>query len=162
MKPMKADKTVDYHIKSGWHAISRMYNLYAAPFDMTMAIGYVLLNIDRKGTPATKIAPALGLEARSLTRMLKSLEDKKWIRRETDEDDRRVVKVYLTEEGKRKRDLAREGVILFNNAVYEKIGEENLNTFFEVMKKINEVVYNDTANYRAENLVETNIDDEMN
>jgi MarR family transcriptional regulator, organic hydroperoxide resistance regulator len=155
---MKADKTVDFHIKSGWHAISRMYNSYAAPFDMTMAIGYVLLNIDKKkGTPATKIAPALGLEARSLTRMLKSLEDKKWIRRETDEDDRRVVNVYLTEEGKRKRDIAREGVILFNDAIYEKIGEDKLSVFFEVMHKINEVVNNDTANYKAENLLEESL-----
>lgn len=151
---MKADKTVDYHIKSGWHAISRMYNSYAVPFDMTMAIGYVLLNIDKKGTPATKIAPALGLEPRSLTRMLKSLEDKKWIRREIDADDRRIVKVYLTEEGKRKRDYARQGVILFNDAIYEKIGEEKLNIFFDVMKNINEIVNTDTANYKAENLIE--------
>jgi MarR family transcriptional regulator, organic hydroperoxide resistance regulator len=155
---MKADKTVDYHIKSGWHAISRMYNSYAAPFDMTMAIGYVLLNIDKKkGTPATKIAPALGLEARSLTRMLKSLEDKKWIRREIDEDDRRIVNVFLTEEGKRKRDYARQGVILFNDAIYEKIGEEKLNIFFEVMQNINEIVNNDTANYKAENLMEESV-----
>lgn len=155
---MKAEKTVDYHIKSGWHAISRMYNSYAAPFDMTMAIGYVLLNIDKKkGTPATKIAPALGLEARSLTRMLKSLEDKKWIRREIDEDDRRVVNVYLTEEGKRKRDFARQGVILFNNAIYEKIGEEKLNIFFEVMHNINEIVNNDTATYKADNLLEESL-----
>jgi MarR family transcriptional regulator, organic hydroperoxide resistance regulator len=151
---MKADKTVDFHIKSGWHAISRMYNSYAAPFDMTMAIGYVLLNIDRKGTPATKIAPALGLEARSLTRMLKTLEDKKWIRRENDEDDRRVVNVYLTEEGKKKRELAKEGVIAFNNAVYEKIGEEKLAIFFEVMQKVSEVVDNDTAIYKAEIVAE--------
>jgi MarR family transcriptional regulator, organic hydroperoxide resistance regulator len=151
---MKADKTVDYHIKSGWHAISRMYNSYAAPFDMTMAIGYVLLNIDRKGTPATKIAPALGLEARSLTRMLKTLEDKKWIRRENDDDDRRVVNVYLTEEGKKKRELAKEGVIAFNNAIYEKIGEEKLAIFFEVMQKVSEVVDIDTANYKAENTAE--------
>ena len=155
---MKADKTVDYHIKSGWHAISRMYNSYAAPFDMTMAIGYVLLNIDKKkGTPATKIAPALGLEARSLTRMLKSLEDKKWIRREIDEDDRRVVNVFLTEEGKRKRDFARQGVILFNDAIYEKIGEEKLNIFFEVMQNINEIVNNDTATYKADNLLEESL-----
>jgi MarR family transcriptional regulator, organic hydroperoxide resistance regulator len=151
---MKADKTVDFHIKSGWHAISRMYNSYAAPFDMTMAIGYVLLNIDRKGTPATKIAPALGLEARSLTRMLKTLEDKKWIRRENDEDDRRVVNVYLTEEGKQKRDVAREVVLAFNNAIYEKIGEEKLAIFFEVMQKVSEVVGVDTATYKAENIAE--------
>ena len=151
---MKADKTVDFHIKSGWHAISRMYNSYAAPFDMTMAIGYVLLNIDRKGTPATKIAPALGLEARSLTRMLKTLEDKKWIRRENDEDDRRVVNVYLTEEGKQKRDVAREVVLAFNNAIYEKIGEEKLAIFFDVMQKVSEVVGVDTATYKAENIAE--------
>jgi MarR family transcriptional regulator, organic hydroperoxide resistance regulator len=151
---MKADKTVDFHIKSGWHAISRMYNSYAAPFDMTMAIGYVLLNIDRKGTPATKIAPALGLEARSLTRMLKTLEDKKWIRRENDEDDRRVVNVYLTEEGKQKRDVAREVVLAFNNTIYEKIGEEKLAIFFEVMQKVSEVVGVDTATYKAENIAE--------
>ncbi len=151
---MKADKTVDYHIKSGWHAINRMYNSYAAQYDMTMAIGYVLLNIDRKGTPATKIAPALGLEARSLTRMLKTLEDKKWIRRESDEDDRRVVNVYLTEEGKQKRDIAREVVLAFNNALYEKIGEEKLAIFFEVMQKVSEVVGVDTATYKAENIAE--------
>jgi MarR family transcriptional regulator, organic hydroperoxide resistance regulator len=151
---MKADKTVDYHIKSGWHAINRMYNSYAAQYDMTMAIGYVLLNIDRKGTPATKIAPALGLEARSLTRMLKSLEDKKWIRRENDEDDRRVVNVYLTDEGKKKRDVAREVVLAFNNAIYEKIGEEKLSIFFEVMQKVSEVVGVDTATYKAENIAE--------
>ncbi len=151
---MKADKTVDYHIKSGWHAISRMYNSFAAPHDMTMAIGYVLLNIDKKGTPATKIAPALGLEPRSLTRMLKSLEDKQWIKRETDEEDRRVVKVFLTEEGKKKRDKAREGVLLFNNAIYDKIGPEKLEIFFEVMQKISEVVDIDTASYKADNIGE--------
>ncbi len=151
---MKADKTVDHHIKSGWHAISRMYNLYAAQFDMTMAIGYVLLNIDKNGTPATKIAPALGLEARSLTRMLKTLEDKKWIRRETDEDDRRVVKVFLTEEGKRKRDKAKSGVLLFNNLIYDKIGEEKIQVFFEVMKQISEIVDAETATYKSENIAE--------
>ena len=86
--------------------------------------------------------------------MLKSLEDKKWIRREIDADDRRIVKVYLTEEGKLKRDYARKGVILFNDAIYEKIGEEKLSIFFEVMKNINEIVNNDTANYKADNLME--------
>lgn len=145
---MKADKTVDHHIKAGWHGISRMYNLYAAQFDMTMAIGYVLLNIDKNGTPATKIAPALGLEARSLTRILKSLEDKKWIERVADKDDRRVVNVFLTEYGKTKREEAKQGVLLFNKLVYETVGHEKLETFFEVMKQINQIVDSETVNYR--------------
>ncbi|MFC0185308.1 DNA-binding transcriptional regulator, MarR family [Pseudarcicella hirudinis] len=149
---MKADKTVDYHIKSGWHAISRMYNSFAAQFDMTMAIGYVLLNIDKNGTPATKIAPALGLEPRSLTRMLKTLEEKNWIRRETDDNDKRIVNVFLTEEGKLKRDQAKKGVIVFNNLVYEKVGEEKLNIFFEVMKEVSKIVETESANYKADSI----------
>jgi MarR family transcriptional regulator, organic hydroperoxide resistance regulator len=137
---MKAEETADYHIKSAWHAISRMYNVYAAQYDMTMAIGYVLINIDKKGTPATKIAPALGLEPRSLTRMLKSLEDKGWINRVADDDDKRIVKVFLTEEGKKKRDIAREGVLIFNTQVLDKIGEPKMKELINTLNKISKVV----------------------
>ncbi len=137
---MKAEETADYHIKSAWHAISRMYNVYAAQYDMTMAIGYVLLNIDRKGTPATKIAPALGLEPRSLTRMLKSLEEKGWIKREIDSDDKRIVKVFLSEEGKKKRDLARKGVIEFNTIIQEAIPSDQLINCFNTINSISKLV----------------------
>ncbi len=137
---MKAEKTVDFQIKSSWYAISRMYNTYSAQFDMTMAIGYVLLHIDKEGTPATKIAPALGLESRSLTRMLKTLEDKKWIRREANYADKRVVKIFLTDLGKQKRDQARQGVLLFNELVYQRIGEEKLADFFEIIGSINRIL----------------------
>ncbi len=142
---MKAEETIDYHIKTGWHAISRMYNTYAAQYDMTMAIGYVLLNVDKNGTPATKIAPALGLEPRSLTRMLKSLEEKGWIRRVADETDKRVVNVFLTEEGKRKRARARQGVIEFNTLVLEKLSSEQQAAFFDAMRTISGVVEQITA-----------------
>lgn len=154
---MKAEETADYHIKSAWHAISRMYNVYAAQYDMTMAIGYVLLNIDRKGTPATKIAPALGLEPRSLTRMLKSLEEKNWIRREIDSDDKRIVKVFLTEEGKKKRDLARRGVIEFNSAIQQKIPQEQLFQCFETINSISKLVEEVNQGQKAGELAEWNI-----
>ncbi|GAB4028162.1 MarR family winged helix-turn-helix transcriptional regulator [Spirosoma gilvum] len=138
---MKKEKTVDFHIKWGWHAISRMYNAYAARFDITMAIGYVLLNIDlEEGTPATKIGPTLGMEPRSLVRMLKNLEERGLIRREVDETDKRFVRIFLTEEGKAKRELARDGVILFNNMIREKIPLDKLVIFFEVMKDIIQMV----------------------
>ncbi|MEY4954467.1 MAG: hypothetical protein RI981_552 [Bacteroidota bacterium] len=137
---MKAEKTVDFQIKSSWYAISRMYNTYSAQFDMTMAIGYVLLHIDKEGTSATKIAPALGLESRSLTRMLKTLEDKKWIRREANFADKRVVKIFLTDLGKHKRDQARQGVLIFNELIYQRIGEDKLSSFFEVIGSINKIL----------------------
>jgi MarR family transcriptional regulator, organic hydroperoxide resistance regulator len=141
IKTMKKEKTIDFHIKWAWHGISRMYNIYAADEDMTMSIGFVLLNIDSEnGTPATKIGPSIGMEARSLTRMLKTLEEKKWIYRATDPNDKRYVKVYLTELGKQKRDFARKGVIDFNTTITEEIPADQLESFFLVMGKINEKI----------------------
>jgi len=140
---LKREKTVDHHIKAAWLAISRMYNTQAAKYDMTMAIGYVLLNIDaEKGTPATKIAPLLGLEARSLTRMLKTLEERGWIYRIGSTTDKRYVNIYLTEEGKTKRELARKTVIDFNQQINELISPDKLALFFEVIKEINAIVEN--------------------
>ena len=145
---MKKEKTVDFYIKWAWHAISRMYNAYANPNDMTMAIGYVLLNIDsEKGTPATKIGPSIGMEPRSLTRMLKTLEEKGGIYRDIDADDKRFVRVFLTEEGRKKRNFSREGVIIFNKLIQDNIAADKLAVFFEVIKDINKLV--DEQNSKA-------------
>ena len=58
---MKREETVDYNIKTAWHAINRMYNQEALKNDITTSIGFVLLNINStEGTPATKIAPLIG------------------------------------------------------------------------------------------------------
>ena len=140
---MKATETVCFNIKTSWHAISRMYNTGGVDYDLTAASGFVILNIDSdKGTPATKIAPILGMEARSLTRMLKTMEEKGLIIKQSDPKDKRMVRIFLTEAGKRKKDLVRLAVIAFNNVVRENISEDKLNTFFEVIQKINEVVEN--------------------
>jgi len=131
--PMKRAETICYTIKTAWHAINRMYNNIAATEDITTSIGYVLLNIDAKeGTPATKIAPLIGLEARSLTRMLKSLEETKLIYRVADTADKRSVRIFLTEKGKEKREIARQSVKKFNNLVFDKVSPEKLAIFFEV------------------------------
>ncbi|TAE38603.1 MAG: MarR family transcriptional regulator [Runella slithyformis] len=151
---MRKEKTVDFHVKWAWHAISRMYNSYAARYDMTMAIGYVLLNIDlENGTPATKIGPSIGMEPRSLTRTLKNLEERGWIKRETDENDKRFVNVYLTEEGKIKREVAREGVIAFNQMVREQIPLEKLVIFFEVITELNRMVDDENVKVKADILL---------
>lgn len=147
---MRKEKTVDFHIKWAWHSISRMYNAYAAQYDMTMAVGYVLLNIDlEQGTPATKIAPLLGMEPRSLVRMLKSLEEKGLIRREINGSDKRFVRIMLTEQGRAKREQAREGVITFNQMIREKIPLEKLVVFLDVIKEINQLVEEENQKLKA-------------
>jgi len=138
---MRKEEAVDFHIRSAWHAIARMYNQEAARYDATMAIGFVLLNIDaEEGTPATKIAPQMGLEPRSLTRILKTLEEKKAIYREVDKADKRSVRIFLTEAGKKARERSRKTVLRFNEVIRQEIPEDKLNTFFEVIQQINTII----------------------
>ncbi len=138
---MKKEETVDYPIKSAWHAISRMYNQQAAEEGFTTAIGFVLININSKeGTPATKIAPLIGLETRSLTRMLKTMEEKGLIYKKADPVDKRSVRMFLTEEGKRKKEISVQSVMRFNEQVRAALTEEELTSFFGVITKIQKVI----------------------
>jgi MarR family transcriptional regulator, organic hydroperoxide resistance regulator len=149
---MKPEETVDYNVKVCWHAISRMYNAEAAQFDITTSIGFVLLNIDpHEGTPATKIAPLLGLEARSLTRILKSMEEKGLIYKKGDSQDKRSVRILLTEKGLEKRDLSRQTVRHFNQKVREKVPPRELATFFKVISRINRMIDNKEIFTQPEN-----------
>lgn len=106
-----------------------------------MSIGYALLNIpSEEGAAAMKIGPMMGLEPRSLTRLLNSMEEKGLIYREVDKNDKRSVKVYLTKEGKKMKEKSRETVLRFNEAVREQISEQKLNVFFDVVKSINQII----------------------
>jgi len=134
---MKPEETVDYNIKVAWHAISRMYNTQAAQNDITTSIGFVLLNIDQeRGTPATKIAPLLGLETRSLTRILRSMEEKGLIYKQADTVDKRSVRIFLTPVGLEKKEISRQTVRHFNLKMREKISQSQLDVFFKVAAQI--------------------------
>ena len=140
-KTMKREETIDFNIKAAWHAIARMYNQQAMKYHGTMSIGFALLNIhSEEGTPATKIAPLMGLEARSLTRLLKSMDERGLIYREADKTDKRSVRIYLTREGKKNKEKARETVLRFNEAVREQVPVQKLEVFFEVLQEINKMI----------------------
>lgn len=133
---MRREETVDYGIKAAWHAIARMYNQQAARHDITMSMGFVLLNIHSEGTPATKIAPLMGLEARSLSRLLKTMEEKGLICRQADAADKRRVRIMLTRDGLRKKEKSRETVLRFNEAIRAHVDAKRLKTFFDVLAQI--------------------------
>lgn len=130
---MIKEELIDYYIKSSWHSLSRLYNQKAQKHGMTTSSAYILLTISTsEGTPATKIAPQMGLESRSLTRGLKNLEEKGYIYKEKDAFDKRSVRIYLTEKGKEKKGKAIETIKAFNEFVKQRIPEEKLNTFIQV------------------------------
>lgn len=138
---MKPEETVDFHIKRTWQNIAKMYNEKASKYGATMATGYVLLNIDiDNGTPSTALGPKMGMEATSLSRILKNMEEKDLIYRQKNPLDGRGVLIFLTAFGKEKREDAKKAVIEFNNEVFESVPHNKLSNFFEVMDLINELI----------------------
>jgi DNA-binding MarR family transcriptional regulator len=135
------DVTIDYVLRATWQAVARMYNEEAKEFDSTMAVGFTLLSIDPKtGTPSTALGPKMGMEATSLSRILKSMEEKGLIRRKPNPKDGRGVLIHLTEFGLEKRNYSKDVVLRFDNAVKDNISEEKLAHFFEVMQTINNLI----------------------
>ena len=135
------DKTIDYALRATWQAVSRMYNEEASKYDGSMAIGFALLSIDREeGTPSTKVASRMGMEATSLTRTLKTLEEKGLIIRKPNPKDGRGVLIYLTEFGREKRAQSKETVLKFNETIRQNVSPEKLQNFMEVSETINELI----------------------
>ncbi|OMP31222.1 MarR family winged helix-turn-helix transcriptional regulator [Mangrovimonas sp. DI 80] len=137
------DKTIDYVLRTTWLAVNKMYNDEAAKFETTMATGFTLLSIDpEKGTPSTSLGPKMGMEATSLSRILKTMETRGLIERKPNPDDGRGVLIHLTPFGKEKRELSKDRVLTFNEAVKKHVSPEKMAHFYEVAETINDLISN--------------------
>src|SRR5690606_25924130 len=134
------EKTIDYVLRATWQAVARMYNEEASKYGATMALGFTLLSIDKEGTPSTALAPKMGMEPTSLTRTLKSMEDKGFITKSRSTKDGRSVIIRLTKLGQEKRELSKQTVLRFNEVIKQHIAEEKLKHFMEVSDIINELI----------------------
>jgi DNA-binding MarR family transcriptional regulator len=135
------DKTIDYVLRATWQAVARMYNEEASKYGATMATGFALLSIDKeKGTSSTALGPKMGMEATSLTRTLKSMEEKGLIIRNKNPEDGRGVIITLTSFGQEKRELSKNTVIKFNEIIKDVVSPEKLANFMEVSELINDLI----------------------
>lgn len=148
------DKTIDYVLRTTWLAVQKMYNEEAAKFESTMATGFALLNIDpEEGTPSTALGPKMGMEATSLSRILKTMDERGLIERKPNPNDGRGVLIHLTAFGKEKREYSRERVLLFNETIKKNISEDKLNHFYEVSELITDLISNKKIYNQSESIL---------
>lgn len=109
-----------------------------------MSMGYALLNIDvTHGIASTSLGPKMGMESTSLTRMLTTLEQKGFIKKEQDGKDKRKVILKLTPEGIEMRNKAKEVVLRFNEVVQSKLTKAEMQTLIKVSTKLNDILDQD-------------------
>ena len=140
---MNKTNSIDHCLRATWQAVAKMYNEEATKQDYTMAMAFAVLNIDyENGTPSTALGPLMGMEATSLSRILKSMEDKGIIFREKNPDDGRGVLLKLTAIGKEKREQAKQSVLRFNEVVRQNVNEEEIKAFFKITNTITQLIAN--------------------
>jgi DNA-binding MarR family transcriptional regulator len=136
---MSQDNTIDYYLKITWQSIANRYNYLASKHGITQATGYVLINIRKEGTPVTQIAALLGVKSTSLSRMLSGMEEQGLIYREADTRDKRSVRVFLTEEGQKRREIAKNIVREFNTYLDGYIKDAEREKLIDTLKRLNEL-----------------------
>ncbi|QAA81527.1 MarR family transcriptional regulator [Aequorivita sp. H23M31] len=135
------EKTIDYILRSTWMSVTKMYNEEAGKKGSTMATGFALISIDpENGTPSTTLGPKMGIEATSLSRTLKSMEEKGLIERKPNPEDGRGVLIHLTPFGKEMREFSKQVVLAFDQAVQKNVNPQELQTFRKVAYTINDLI----------------------
>ena len=138
---MEKSESIDHALRATWQTVAKMYNEQASKHNVTMAVAMALLNIDYKnGTPSTSLGPSMGMEATSLSRILKNMEERGFIYREQNLIDRRSICIKLTKLGIEKREFSKSSVNQFNKVIRENLSEEKINNFFEVIETVNRLI----------------------
>ena len=136
-----ASGVVVNRIRSSWIELFKFYNDQASKEGGTLSMAFVLLTINEKyGTPVTKIAPRMNMEPNSLSRLLKSLEEKGFISKRKDLSDKRKVYICLTKSGLKLRDKASEKLFALEKIIKSKISNSELTSFFNVLDYISEIL----------------------
>ena len=136
---MKPEETVDYFLKIVWQSVANKYNQIASNYGITQALGYMLINIHEEGTAVSQIAGLLGVKSTSLSRSLKNMEELGLVYRQADEFDKRSVKIFLTDFGKEKKQVAKEVVRKFNEYLNAHIDESERLQLTAILNKINKL-----------------------
>lgn len=111
-------------------------------FDMTFPqFGVMSILLEHEGASQREVADAFNIDSTSVMVICDSLEKKKWIQRKSDPNDRRVNRLFITEEGRRifssSLPTIREGYEVFN-----LITPEELETISPIIEKIYDKIKN--------------------
>lgn len=132
--------TIDFFLKTAWQTFVNKYNQLASQFEITQAMGYVLINIRKEGTSVSQIATLMGVKTTSLSRNLNNLEDLGLIYRKVNALDKRSIIVFLTPLGVEKKKIAKQVVRDLNEFVDQQLTCSERENLIQVLKRINRIV----------------------
>jgi DNA-binding MarR family transcriptional regulator len=108
---------------------------------VTTSQAYTLLALPaRQSLTMNELSDAMGLAGSTMTRMVDQLVTKALVRREPDEDDRRVVRVALTPRGKEVRSTLRQLLDTFFGQALDRIPAEEHASILHSLERLNRAI----------------------
>ncbi|MGB3501579.1 MAG: MarR family transcriptional regulator [Mesorhizobium sp.] len=125
-------------------AITRALMKALEPYDLKIGQLDLMMNLLRHpGASQNDIAQKLLVGRSNITMLLPQLEEQGWIRREGDEKDKRVLRLYLTEAGEARLGDALKAYTSLIERVMGQSTPEQCDAMGDVMRRISEMLAND-------------------
>lgn len=117
--------------------ITELFNQRLQEHNITRVQWIALFYIgNNEGITQRDLAQILDSNESSIVRLIDRMEKENTVKREKDPTDRRVTKLFLTEEGMKKRDEILPIGEKFSKDCIKGISDEDLETFKEVLNKM--------------------------
>ncbi len=118
--------------------LERIDQEFLSRYGVTTSQGEALLAFsDDSRASMNELSRSLGLANSTMTRMVEHLVARGFVRRTEDEQDRRIVRVALTTEGRKLQGSLKEARREIQRLILSEIREEERATVLEVLEKLN-------------------------
>lgn len=136
------DKYPGYWIRKVFRIMNVVYDRELAKYDLTSSQISVLCNLwNKDGSTQKEIQEKLNLRAASVTGLVDTLCDKKFITRNQDDDDARVKRLYLTDKGRKVEKISTDVVKVLENTISKGLTEDEKVIFVSWLKKAHSNFY---------------------
>ncbi|MGA2479256.1 MAG: MarR family transcriptional regulator [Spirochaetia bacterium] len=137
----RADSMADAMQRQLWRLLRGLEHIdqeFLSRFGVTTSQGEALLAFPGESRASmNELSRALGLANSTMTRMVENLVTRGFVRRTEDEQDRRVVRVALTAEGRKLQGSLKEARREIQRLILAEIRVEDRTTVLEVLEKLN-------------------------
>ena len=98
-------------------------------------LGVLMILWDQDGLQASKLGKKVGLEPSSMTGMIDRMERDGLIERQSDPNDRRALKIFLTKKGRTAQTPVTKVVDEALTSMFEGISDQEMETTKKVLKR---------------------------
>lgn len=104
-----------------------------------LAVLRFLMN-EKDGASAKDLSQRFEINTSRVAAILNSLVKKGYADRQTDPEDRRMVRVYITEAGMKYAENKRNQFLDHSAAMLERLGKEDAENYIHIMKRLSEIL----------------------